>query len=524
MSIENELASDWQIPPLNGFEESSEVEVVPFPTHALPAEVSSFCTELARVTQAPIEITAAACLSNLSACLGKGVVIPNAFRGESSKPTLQFLIACESGTGKSTVFRPVMAPFNNWVATQKDAFNKNVLPSHTTRASILENEISSKTKLASRTTNSVDRDMLEVEITNKQSEFNALKSKMTFPAFLLEDCTIEAMAVVLGKNGETGQEAVFVISDDARQALATLLGKYTNGETTDNLLVKGYSWSPHIQNRRKDGGSVDLIGPCVNVSLMVQPDLLDRIISHPDLMHSGFLQRVILDEISWPAEEYSDPGEYDSAITSAWDSLVVSLLNFYRLAPEPHKVACTDEAKRLLIEYRNQLVHRIRNPGDLADVRSVADRWGEWAWRFALTFHCTIYGETAPEMPLEPQIAKNGIVLAEYYSNRKLSALYYTRDNRKNTIRTQILELAQDKEFIVAADVQRKRLARSAEEARLHLNQLHSAGHLKRLEIKCPGGGPTSFRYYQPEKFSQTHAMNVTNVTNDMNDAVSCPF
>ena len=33
MSIENELASDWQIPPLDGFEDSSEVQAAPFPTH-----------------------------------------------------------------------------------------------------------------------------------------------------------------------------------------------------------------------------------------------------------------------------------------------------------------------------------------------------------------------------------------------------------------------------------------------------------------------------------------------------------
>ena len=521
MNIQNDLAADWQIPPLNGFEESSEVEIVPFPTHILPAEVSSFCAELARVTQAPIEITAPACLANLSACLGKGVVIPNAFRGESSKSTLQFLIACESGTGKSTVFRPVMAPLHNWIASQRDAFNDNILPGYKTRAAILESEITLKTRQASRINNSVERDIMEAEITSKQSELDALRRKMTFPTYLLEDCTLEAMAVALGKNGESGQEAVLVVSDDARQALSTIMGKYTNGETADNLLVKGFSWSPHTQNRRKDGGSVELTGPCVNISLMIQPDLLDRIISHPDLMHSGFLQRVILDEIHWPAEEYSDPGGYDPAITSAWDSLVVSLLNFYRLAPEPHKVACTDEAKQLLIGYRNQLVHRIRNPGDLADVRSVADRWAEWAWRFAQTFHCTIYREKASEIPLEFQTAQNGIELAEYYSKRKLSALYYTRDNRKNTIRTQILELAQDKEFIVAADVQRKRLARTAEEARLHLNQLYSAGHLRRLEIKCPGGGPTSFRYYQPDRSPQTHAINVTN---DINDAVSCPF
>jgi len=514
MSISDELATEWRIPPLDGFEDSSDEQTTPFPTHALPTEVSSFCRELARVTQAPIEITAATCLANLSACLGKGVIIPDAFRGESSKATLQFLIACESGTGKSTVFRPVMAPFHNWIASQRDAFNDSILPRYKTQVAILEGEIALKTRQASRVNNSVERDIMEAEITSKQSELDALREKMIFPTYLLEDCTLEAMAVALGKNGKSGQEAVFVLSDDARQALATILGKYTNGETADNLLVKGFSWSPHTQNRRKDGGSVELAGPCVNISLMIQPDLLDRIISHPDLMHSGFLQRVILDEIVWPAEEYSDSGGYDPTITAAWNSLVVRLLNFYRLAPAPQVMTCTSEAKRILIGYRNRLVHRIRNPGDLADVRSVADRWAEWGWRFAQTFHCTIYQEKALQIPLEPETAQNGISLAEYYSKRKLSALYYSRDNRKNEIRTQILELAQDKEFIVAADVQRKRLARTAEEARLHLNQLHSAGHLRRLEIKCPGGGPTSFRYYQPEKFSQTSAINDTNATN----------
>jgi len=230
MSIENELASDWQIPPLDGFKDSSEVQAAPFPTHVLPAEVSSFCAELARITQAPIEITAAACLANLSACLGKGVIIPDAFRGESSKATLQFLIACESGTGKSTVFRPVMAPLHNWIASQRDAFNDNILPGYKTRAAILEGEITLKTRQASRINNSVERDIMEAEITSKQSELDALRKKMIFTTYLLEDCTLEAMAVALGKNGESGQEAVFVNSDDARQALATswantLMGK-----------------------------------------------------------------------------------------------------------------------------------------------------------------------------------------------------------------------------------------------------------------------------------------------------------
>jgi hypothetical protein len=51
----------------------------PFPIETFPLAVQEFCEDVGRVTQAPIEFSASLCLGVLSACLGKGVVIPNAF-------------------------------------------------------------------------------------------------------------------------------------------------------------------------------------------------------------------------------------------------------------------------------------------------------------------------------------------------------------------------------------------------------------------------------------------------------------
>jgi hypothetical protein len=521
MSDFSELATDWKIPSLEGLSDTQEIEPPVFPAHVLPQEVSVFCQELARVTQAPLEFSASTCLATLSACLGKGVIVLDAFRGDSNKPTLQFLIAGESGSGKSVVNRPVMAPFNKWIEKQRKMFLETNLPNYKTRAAILEGEIAQKIKGAARSSNSVERDICQAEAANKQAELDAINRLGTFPSYLLEDCTLEAMAVNLGKNAQTGQEAVFAVSDDARQALSTLLGKYTNGEVSDNLFVKGFSWSPHSQHRRKEGGSVELLGPCVNVLFMIQPDLLDRIISQPDLMHSGFLQRVILDEIVWPGTDYCDPGAYSGSVLDGWESLVTRLLDFYRTAKTPYHAFCSEEAKDVLISYYNRLNARIKNPGDLGDIQSVARRWAEWAWRLALNFHCVIYKEKAVEIPIEIQTAQNGIVLSEYYAQRKLYVLNSTRDNRKQEVRLRILDLAQDKEFVLAADVQRKRLARTAEEARLLLDQLASAGHLKGLEVRLPKGGPTSYRYYLPEKYPIPL---VTNAINGINAEITQPF
>lgn len=521
MNDSNELATDWKIPSFEGFSEIQEIDPPVFPAHVLPQQLSAFCGELARVAQAPIEFSASACLATLSACLGKGIIIPNAFRGDSNKPTLQIVLAGESGSGKSGVNKPIIAPFNRWIEKQRKSFVEINLPNYKARAAILEGEIAQKTRNAVRTANSAERDICQAEAANKQAELDAINRLGTFPSYLLEDCTLEAMAVYLGKNAQTGQETVFAVSDDARQALSTLMGKYTNGEVSDNLFVKGFSWSPHSQHRRKEGGSVELLEPCVNVLFMIQPDLLDRIISQPDLMHSGFLQRVILDEVSWPVTDYCDPGAYCGAVLDGWESLVTGLLDFYRTAKTPYQASCSKEAKDALIAYYNRLNARINNPGDLGDIQSVARRWAEWAWRLALNFHCIIYREKAIEIPLDVQTAQNGIVLSEYYAQRKLFALNCTRDNRKQEVRSRILDLAQDKEFVLAADVQRKRLARTAAEARLPLDQLAAAGHLKRLEVRLPKGGPPSYRYYLPEKYPIAPA---TNAINEINAEIPQPF
>jgi len=522
MSGFDDLAGEWKLPLLESFDDLQEVESVAFPIQTLPPTIASFCREVGRVAQAPLEISGAACLSTLSACLGKGVIIPNAFRGDSTKPTLQTIVACESGAGKSGVFGVTMASMNNWIEEERSQFLDKESHRIQAKKTCLEVEIQKLTNEAKNKQNGAkNREDIEIALAQAYKKYEDLKRSMGLPQYMAEDSTIEALAVTLGENGKVGQEAVFVTSDDARQLLATLQGKYTNGDVNDNLWVKGWGWSPHRQLRRGDGGSVDLQAPCVNAFLMIQPDLMDKLAGHPQLMNSGFLQRVLLDEIEWPLEEYRDPGGYDLSITGLWGELVHRLLSFYRKAKTPHFVEITPEARRILDEYRNQLILRIRNPADLGDVQSVAARWAEWAGRLALNFHCAEHIEEAGRVPLDVETARKGIVMADYYSKRKLAALYCSRDTRKRRIRTDILELAQERDFITAADVQRKRLARTAEEARLHLRQLVSAGQFKEREIRNPKGGPPSYRFYLPEKFNYEP---VINVTNDINQEISQPF
>ena len=494
-----QLASGWSVTPKQT-EPEVELEPASFPEEALPESVKAYCTELCRITQAPIELAAPVCLGLLSACLGKGVVVPNAFRGMRGLSTLQFALALESGSGKTTVFNHVLSPFQRWCDVQRLDF-KNKVSEITGRIKILEKEIRTLTDEGN-----------ETEIVKKQMQLDALKRESVQPEYWVKDITLEAMAVQLGVNGMNSQESLFSCSDDARQATATLLGRYNqSGSVDDNLLVKGFSWSPHQQHRRKEGGSVNLSAPCVNVLWCIQPDLLDKLVAKPELLSSGFLQRFILDEIHWPAEVYRDPGHFDPKAQGAWDCLVEELLNTFRLAINSNEVRASDEAKDALLHYRNSLVARINDPLDLKDVRSFADRWGEWAWRFALVFHVVNHRREAMAHPISLKTAQNAIRLTEYYAERKLGVLAGARFAKERELRESIMALVAERRCLSPADLQRARLARTSDEARRFLDRLVAQGFLAKTEETPETGGPIKVRYQIPAPTSATNVINATN-------------
>jgi hypothetical protein len=501
----------------------SELEYTPFPIETFPLAVQEFCEDVGRVTQAPIEFSASLCLGVLSACLGKGVVIPNAFKGMRGLPTLQIALALESGTGKTAVSTPVLAPLVRWCKEQRE-IDKAEQSSIIGQIKLLEKEIHEHTQELKK---GGDYGAIQRQVIEKQTEIDQLKREAIPPVYRLEDATLEAMVVQLGINGVHGQEAVFSVSDDARQAISTLLGRYTkNGSIDDNLLVKGFSWSPHQQHRRSEGGSVELDSPCVGLLWCIQPDLLHKLLGTPELLSSGFLQRLILLEIDWPAQEYTDLGDLDNMRSVAWNHLLDVLLNTYRLASNPLEVSITDEAKRLMIDYYNSLVPRVNDPTDLKDVRSSVARWAEWAWRVALVFHVVQYRKEATKEPISQETAQNAISLTRWYADKKLALLAKGRSNNKLNLDEKIIDLAMKKDFLVAADLQQAGLVKTASEARAYLDRLVATGNLvyeaKEAEHTKPDrrtgrlgkGGPVSHRYILRGKVI-THENNAINAINE---------
>ena len=275
----------------------------PFPLELLPTNLQTFAREVHRVTGAPLELVVGACLAVVSAAISLGAQIPNAFKANNGLAILQFIFSLESGSGKSTLLNLVRKPLDDWQAKKEEDFKTFELPKLLAEKDMLEQELKSKIK-----PNKADRDVDLEDARRIREKLADLERQLSQTQYTTEDCTLSAMAHLLAQNGKRGQEAVFGVSPDARPAIRTVMGAWNKkGNVEDSILVKGYSGDPHQQDRRGQNGTCRIRRACVNLLFFIQPDVLRDILANTEMMHSGFIQRVIFSEIDWPLSHYTHP-------------------------------------------------------------------------------------------------------------------------------------------------------------------------------------------------------------------------
>jgi hypothetical protein len=146
-----------------------------------------------------------------------------------------------------------------------------------------------------------------------------------------------------------------------------------------------------------DGGPEDRVirRPCLNVCVMVQPDKYLEVAANPALRASGALARI------WPAwlpsmvgrqhERLGEPGINGDRL-APYASLV---LNVLRHLPDqdqhgrsiPHQARLSSEATEARVDLHNELQDRLRDGGDLADLRDVAAKAVTQICKLALVLH-----------------------------------------------------------------------------------------------------------------------------------------
>ena len=474
-----------------------------YPLEVFPDAVRLMVEDVAKVTRTPVELGGPIALGILSGCVGKGLVVRKVFGGNDGLPTIQVCLFMQSGGGKSTTIKPFTKKLNEWIFAQKEDVR--------IQSSKLKARVEFIQATMKKNVNAYSKqESMSLVLENEKlgNELAEIEAKLKGTEFMVEDVTPERLAVILGNNGANGQESVFSLSTDARKAVAVVLGCYKKEANTpdDTLYVKTFSWDPHNQQRQGNERSVDLKAPALPLLWLMQPDLADKLLGHPELMASGFIQRLTMDRIHHEPTEIGEPAQECPEARKGWDRLVFQVLEKFRMRKNPLEIEAGEGVNDYILSYYNENIRRIGS-GELADVESLAMRFAEMAWRFALLLHVARHGDEA-DRPLEMISAQGGVRLARYYANRKLGLMFASRDKRDQDRLDRVNVLMERWEFVTARKLSQYLHEWPVERWRDWLEKKTAKGIYQRKEVKPEGGGPVSIQYHKPATTNATIATN----------------
>ena len=232
----------------------------------------------------------------------------------------------------------------------------------------------------------------------------------------------------------------------------------------------------------------------------MQPHKLESLLAESALVDGGFAPRLLVCHSHAEPQRIVEGAQGIGAdVTQAWAGLVDTLIQTFRLAPEPVTIQPTTEALRCLNDYYNRTVDR--QTADLRDVGSYAARWAEQCWRIAVCLHAGAHGANAGHRPIELETARNAITLAGWFAGEQLQILSAGRHAGRENLKGQVLGLLVDMPGgIRASDVYRRRIVTSAPEAHSLLWRLEAEGILEKHDLKPGAGGHVTQLYTRARK------------------------
>jgi hypothetical protein len=426
----------------------------PFPIEALPRIFREPVEEVMRHYRVPALMPGTCALVINSAAIGRGVVVKSNVR--RTYANLYAVIGAKSGTGKTVVFDEFMAPLEAIQREMLDDFKDEDKPRTEVELKLVQAEVQRLLKFKqSKQEPDLAEDARRERLGELLQQQADLEDKLeTGLRLWCVDFTSEALGVLLANNNEQ----IAVLSDEGGLALHNMLGRYTKGVITDDILL--------CKAKSVNGTAVDRIGreplilrlPCVSLLLLVQPDLLRMAFSNERLLIGGFLARCLAADSRMEIlyEDENTLREVDPAIMEGWNQHIRGLVKSFRFAQEPYWISVQEEVRPLSREFHNDIVDQIR--GGLCDVDSFAVRWVERAWEIALNLHVGLYGIECYKHPLSKETFANAIVIAKYFADRQLEVLNAMRIKASSDSRDRLKEILEtnDRNPVTFRDLKRR--------------------------------------------------------------------
>jgi len=420
-------------------QDDEEEETHPqFPLEALPPLFQETVTAVMGAYKVDAVLPAMSLLGINSASFGAGLQVQS--NRAMTKGNLYLLAGAASGTCKSLVQKTLQLPLNEaqaeYLVAARQQQTQYMAEDKLLDAKI-HDLIRQTTKASKTCTNKEDDDTQQIlkELVDRDKELEDLIEGT--PRLCTIDFTSQALALLL----KNSNEQMAVLTAEGGTVLFNMLGRYTKGDITDDvLLCQGYS-GDHVAVDRVSRPPILLNAPCITMFMAVQPDLLAKAFSSERLRVGGFLARCLAVDTKMMVQ-YEDKNtvySIDPNLLANWSAHIRAQVSAFRFVKTPYTVQAEPAVYPASSEFYNSVVDLIR--GELSDVQSFAIRWREQAWRIAVNLHSGIYGVGCFKHPLTPHTFADAILIAGFFAREQLRILRRFRDEEAEKDLARIREL-----------------------------------------------------------------------------------
>ena len=468
----------------------------PFPTVSLPPTLREFVAALAAAYRVPEALPACCALAATAAAIGAALEMVSGPDQQRTRPNLYVFPSADSGSGKSKVFKVVLAPLFDFEAVLLERWRKEDGPRKDAEEIFLIKQIEELKKDVKKSMSEEDRERIIAALAHPKARLEELKNT-TAPRLVCQDATIEALGVRLAQS----QECLFSACADARKLADNLLGRNNPGKMVDDsIYLQAFSGDSVVVDRQSRE-ALNLREPCLSLLWLVQPDIVEKMLAEAALQVGGFMARLLMCHTNATPQEWTnDATGVPETLRQQWAAFILDLLQCYRTSGAHHTITVSPAVWERFRAYHNPIVRRV-NGQDLSDLKAYAVRWTEQAMRLSLVHHVGLWGKQAHEHPLSLQSAEAGIAIGEWFAGQQQEVLARGRQDAHKKLEDRVIALIEERktrqqgDYVTARMVQNRHVARTASEAQTLLARMHADGLLDCKEFRSPQGGHVELRY-----------------------------
>lgn len=260
----------------------------PIPEEAIPATMLEAAKEIGEWTATGQDPAILSAVFITSALLSKNIMIHEIGDNLTTHCQSGICIVMDTGARKSSIYNQMNQPFFDFENRIREEWNTERFTNES-MAKALDMQISKLDKAYEKSTSSSPSETLAYA--NNRGALLLQKDKIQLKQPWLRSADVTEQKLVRKLNDNQGCMAV--ISDDARQVINNLVGKYNKeGDTGESVYINALTGSTIMYERVGSDEEICIQQPVLNALLFVQPDAALKLRNSEMFVPSGLAARL----------------------------------------------------------------------------------------------------------------------------------------------------------------------------------------------------------------------------------------